>query len=128
VSFLHEYVEILTDPAHAAAELTFFLVDLLLLSPGFLYLRRRFRREVQREHAVIDAEHGVEHSAQVGKALPITSDAQTSRRLIRLPGGTWTWEDIEMRSEGTVEVDFHLVRRMIQDGAIPPPRKIGDNR
>ncbi len=54
---IHEYVEILTDPAHAAAELTFVLLDAVLLTPLWLLVRRAIRRE----HATIDAEHGVDH-------------------------------------------------------------------
>ncbi len=55
---LHEYLDILTDPAHGLAEVTFtVLVDVL----GVGLLWPLVRRLIRREHTIIDAEHGVEH-------------------------------------------------------------------
>ncbi len=60
MSFLAEYVEILTDPAHVAAEVTFTAaVDLI----GIGLIKRLVLRAVRREHAAIDGEQGLSHAA-----------------------------------------------------------------
>lgn len=56
--FLHEYMHILSDPAHLCVELTF----VLLLDVLFMGLMVPFlKRVVFKEHLTIDAEHGVDH-------------------------------------------------------------------
>ncbi len=56
--FLRHYAEIMTDPAHFLAELSFtVLVDVL----GLGVLGALLKRWVRREHRAIDAEHGVTH-------------------------------------------------------------------
>lgn len=60
---LHEYVHLMTDPAHTAVEFTFVLMDVLIID----FVRRRLRAwtegRVRHEHAILDVEHGVEHEA-----------------------------------------------------------------
>lgn len=64
-SLLERYLEILTDPAHFLAELTFTLIDLILLSPILFHLYSKFKSFfkllVHREHLAIDEEHGFKH-------------------------------------------------------------------
>lgn len=56
IEFLHHYGEIVSDPAHVAAELTFIVViDGLILG----LLAPLARRLVRREHNRLDREHGV---------------------------------------------------------------------
>jgi hypothetical protein len=58
MSILHEYMEIMADPAHGLAECTFTLVvDGILL--GLVW--PAVRKAIRREHKLIDAEYGVEH-------------------------------------------------------------------
>lgn len=60
--FFHEYAGLMRDPAHLAVELTLMvLVDGVFLGLAWPALRRTVDRRVQREHAVIDREHGIEH-------------------------------------------------------------------
>jgi hypothetical protein len=82
VTVFREYIEILTDPAHALAELTFVALDAALLTPIVLWLRRLIRRE----HAAIDTEHGVTHRDAVPGVLRedwteihLRTDADTNR-------------------------------------------------
>lgn len=57
--FLRHYAEIVTDPAHFLAELSFtVLIDLL----GLGMLVPLAKRWIRREHRAIDAEHGVTHT------------------------------------------------------------------
>jgi hypothetical protein len=59
---LHHYAEILTDPAHTMVELTFILVvDGLFLGLVWPVVRKAIDKRVKKEHAVLDAEHGVSH-------------------------------------------------------------------
>lgn len=59
---MDEFWHILTDPAHAAAEITFtLLVEVIGAGMIWPFLRRRIRRDITNEHHVIDAEHGVTH-------------------------------------------------------------------
>lgn len=69
--FLHEYAHIMSDGPHLLAEITFLvLVDVLFL--GFVWpllrraMDRRVDQRVQREHAILDAEHGITHTASGG--------------------------------------------------------------
>lgn len=55
--FLHHYAELMSDPAHTAVEFTFVLLDVLIIDA----VRRRWRKHLDREHQIIDAEHGVVH-------------------------------------------------------------------
>ncbi len=56
--FLGHYLEILSDPAHLAVEVTIMLVvDVLFL--GLIW--PLIRKAIHREHRLIDAEHGVTH-------------------------------------------------------------------
>lgn len=63
--FWEEYLSILLDPAHFAAELTMTFLDILILSPLLLFIWKKVKMlveaRVQREHVALDAEHGVEH-------------------------------------------------------------------
>ena len=60
--FLHHYVEILSDPAHLAVELTLMLlVDVILLGIVWPFVRRHIHRDIRAEHRQIDREHGVDH-------------------------------------------------------------------
>ena len=74
--FVEEYLHIVSDPAHLAAELTFMVViDLVVLGIFFPLLKAAASRVARRsvaavveqrvlaEHAAIDAEHGVEPHA-----------------------------------------------------------------
>jgi sterol desaturase/sphingolipid hydroxylase (fatty acid hydroxylase superfamily) len=60
-----EYLSILTDPSHFLAELTFTLIDIALLSPLIFFVIRAIRtwvsHRISHEHAILDAEHQVEH-------------------------------------------------------------------
>lgn len=59
---LANYAELITDPAHTLVELTFVLVvDGLLLGILWPLIKRHFHRDIEREHKVLDEEHGVEH-------------------------------------------------------------------
>lgn len=64
MNVLHEYVALLTDPAHTLVEFTFVLVDYLLIGAVAAWLRRAFRRDIDVEHARLDAEHGIVHADQ----------------------------------------------------------------
>lgn len=62
--FLHHYVEIMSDPAHLAAEISMMLlVDVLFLGLIWPIVRRFVDRRIHVEHQKIDQEHGVEHTA-----------------------------------------------------------------
>lgn len=62
--FLHHTMEIVTDPAHLAAEVLLMLVvDGLVLGLIAPFIGRAIAKRVHREHLAIDAEHGVEHDA-----------------------------------------------------------------
>lgn len=61
--FFHHYVEILSDPAHLAVEVTLMLlVDVLFLGMIWPVVKRSMNKRVKAEHYVIDNEHGVEHA------------------------------------------------------------------
>ena len=61
--FLHHYVEILSDPAHLAVELTLMLlVDVLVLGLLWPWVRRAINKRISAEHHAIDREHGVTHT------------------------------------------------------------------
>lgn len=81
--FWHHFTEIVTDPAHAAAEIFFMLViDGLLLGVVVPLLKRSLtrtlRRDIHFEHHVIDAEHGVSHPADAACAdIPIHGLSET---------------------------------------------------
>lgn len=60
--FFEEYLHILSDPAHLAAEVTFMIViDLIGFGLVIPLLKRSITRSLRREHARIDREHGIEH-------------------------------------------------------------------
>ncbi|AEV87167.1 hypothetical protein ACWT_6153 [Actinoplanes sp. SE50] len=55
IHFLHHYTEIMTDPAHFAAEITMMLlVDVLFLGLIWPLLRRAIDRRVQNRHRAIE--------------------------------------------------------------------------
>ena len=57
---IHEYLHLLSDPAHLAVELTLMLlVDGLVLGLVLPFVKRRLARELITEHRIIDAEHGI---------------------------------------------------------------------
>jgi hypothetical protein len=61
-TFLSEYAHIVTDLPHLAAEVTFMLViDVLLLGCALPLVKKWCKRE----HAKIDAEHGVDHEQAI---------------------------------------------------------------
>jgi hypothetical protein len=59
--FIEEYVHLLKDPAHLALEFTFVLVDYLIIQTVVAKWRKHFHKDIAREHAVIEAEHGLKH-------------------------------------------------------------------
>jgi hypothetical protein len=60
--FLREYWSILTDPAHVSVELTLTLLfDGLLLGVLWPLIRGYLNRVMERQHAVLDEEHGIVH-------------------------------------------------------------------
>lgn len=60
--FLHHYTELMSDPAHMAMELTFILiVDVLFLGLLWPLFRKAVNKRVEREHVILDEEHGVQH-------------------------------------------------------------------
>lgn len=65
-SFWEEYWGILSDPAHFTAELTFTLLDMLILSPLFFFAWKGVKSwvgvRIAHEHHVLDVEHEVEHA------------------------------------------------------------------
>lgn len=66
--FLHHYWEILSDPAHLAVEITLMLVvDILFLGLVWpllsRWVRNHIHRDLEREHQVLDVEHGITHEA-----------------------------------------------------------------
>jgi hypothetical protein len=59
---VEHFLELLTDPAHLAFEVTVSLLfDVLLLGIILPFLVKYIKRKVNSEHAKIDAEHGIEH-------------------------------------------------------------------
>lgn len=65
--FLHHYVEILSDPAHLAVEVTLMLlVDVLFLGMVWPLIKRHFHRDLKRQHIVLDREHGVAFHGDLG--------------------------------------------------------------
>jgi hypothetical protein len=61
-TFLDHYGELLSDPAHTAVELTFtILVDGLVLGLLWPLVRRFIDRRLQRQHRLLDEEHGYVH-------------------------------------------------------------------
>jgi hypothetical protein len=60
--FLDHYADIMSDPAHLAAEVSLMLiVDVLFLGLVWPIIRRFVERMVKVEHRHIDREHGVDH-------------------------------------------------------------------
>lgn len=58
MNILHEYWDILSDPAHTMVELTFtFVVDIIVLGLLWPLIAKRIRRE----HVLIDTEHKAGH-------------------------------------------------------------------
>lgn len=69
-TFIEHYIDILSDPAHLAVELTLMLVvDVLVLGLLWPLIRRFINRKIDRAHAELDAEHGIEHDPNTGKIL-----------------------------------------------------------
>lgn len=69
---LEEYFHILTDPAHALAEITFTLIfDVLIIGLlwGVVFLKVILPRVLRRHHADIDAEHGYVDHVKVQDSL-----------------------------------------------------------
>lgn len=66
--FFADYWSIMTDPAHFAAELTFTVLDLVILTPlallAWALIKRLIARAIDREHHRIDREHGIEEHKQ----------------------------------------------------------------
>lgn len=58
-----EYLSLLLDPAHFLVEVTFSLLDLIILGPLLYWSWRGLQgwvhQRVAHEHAVVDREHGV---------------------------------------------------------------------
>lgn len=69
----HEYLTILTDPAHSLVEFTFVLFDLLVIDTVRRGLKRHFHRDLSDQHTRLDREHGVAfHGALSERAEDIT--------------------------------------------------------
>lgn len=62
---LQEAWSLITDPAHAIAELFFNVLDNLIIVPVTVYLYKKFAEPVMRRriHQEIDSEHGIDHDA-----------------------------------------------------------------
>lgn len=60
--FFEHYMDIMSDPAHLAAEVTLMLlVDVLFLGLVWPFLRKWMTNRLRAEHRVLDQEHGVTH-------------------------------------------------------------------
>lgn len=67
--FLHHYAEIMTDPAHMAAEITFMIViDLIFLGLCVPLAKRYLEGRLRREHQRLDAAHGIVHDTDTPPA------------------------------------------------------------
>lgn len=66
--FFEHYVEILSDPAHLAVELTLMLlVDILFLGMILPFMKRFLDHRIRREHQKLDDEHGVKNHGKSGE-------------------------------------------------------------
>lgn len=75
--FFHHYVEIVTDPGHVLAEITFMLViDLLVMGLLWPLVRKAIDRRIHVEHLAIDAEHGVDHTDRAAHVARHRADAR----------------------------------------------------
>lgn len=60
--FFTEYFDLLTSPAHIAFELTLMIIiDVILLGLLVPAVRRYVNYRLQKQHAELDAEHGIQH-------------------------------------------------------------------
>ena len=72
--FLSHYMEILSDPAHLAVEVTLMLlVDVLFLGMVWPFIKRHFHRDIEQEHQRLDREHGVLHEDEPSEAAKFLS-------------------------------------------------------
>jgi hypothetical protein len=93
VNFLTEFIEILLDPAHLAAEAVFTVaVDTL----GYGVLKRIVRRLVRREHAVIDPAPTVQFTFAPDRDHSLT---EAELRELLDQGG---WTEIAVSLQGGV--------------------------
>lgn len=62
---LKEAWSLITDPAHAIAEMFYNVLDNLIIVPVTVYLYKKFAEPVMRRriHQEIDSEHGIDHDA-----------------------------------------------------------------
>lgn len=66
-SFFEHYWEIMSDPAHLAAEVSLMLlVDVLFLGLIWPLIRAYVNRKIRKAHRELDAEHGVTHDPITG--------------------------------------------------------------
>ena len=60
--FFHDYLHILEDPAHLAVEFTMMIVlDGIILGLIWPLVKRFIDSRLQRQHEMLDAEHGIKH-------------------------------------------------------------------
>lgn len=63
------YLEVMSDPGHLLAEMTFVLIlDVLLLGVVVPFLHRALKRRLERLHQELDVEHNVDHGRAVAAA------------------------------------------------------------
>ena len=69
--FLHHYVEILSDPAHLAVEVTLMvLVDIIFLGSVWPFIKRHFHKDLAEQHQVLDREHGIAFHGDLSTTEP----------------------------------------------------------
>lgn len=58
-NYVHKAVGLITDPAHATAEIFYSTIEnVIILTVGFLLGKRAFKKQ----HDTLDAEHGISHN------------------------------------------------------------------
>lgn len=57
---LHEYLSLITNPAHTLVEFTFVLLDYLVIAAVARALKSHFHKDIAREHQAINREHQID--------------------------------------------------------------------
>lgn len=68
-SFIEEYLELMGDPAHVGVEITFLVIEMLLIGLAFPVLRRYIRRKMDQAHHEFDRDHGITHDPETGEII-----------------------------------------------------------
>jgi ABC-type taurine transport system ATPase subunit len=82
MSIWHEYVSIITDPAHTLVETTFIAAEFVLFSVIAVRLKKAWYKALDLWHRRLDEEHGVEH---VKSDKEIIDSITSRRKKERLP-------------------------------------------